>query len=67
MGFWDALAGMPRKLAAALRRSLFSADDTDTSAAPGASGMPADLRLTLDADAAAHAMPLEPMDSDRDD
>jgi hypothetical protein len=67
MGLWDALAGMPRKLAAALGRGLFSEDDTDASAAPGARGMPLDLRLTLDADAVAHGVPLEPRASDIDD
>lgn len=67
MGLWDALAGIPGKLIAALRRGLFAEDDTDASAAPGAKGMPPDLRLTLDADAVAHGVPLEPRGSENDD
>ncbi len=67
MGRWDVLAGMPRKLTAALRRGLFSDDDTDASAAPGARGMPPDLWLALDADAVAHGIPLEPGRSHTED
>lgn len=67
MGRWRALAGIPRKLTAALGRGLFSDDDTDASAAPGAKGIPLDLRLALDADAVAHGLPLEPRGDERDD
>lgn len=67
MGLWDALTETPRKFVAALGRGLFSEDDTDASAAPGAKGMPLDLRLTLDADALAHGVPLEPRGSEIDD
>jgi hypothetical protein len=67
MGLWDALTGMPRRLAAAIGRGLFSDDETDASAAPCARGMPLDLRLALDADAVAHGVPLEPRRNDIDD
>lgn len=67
MGLRDALTGMPGKLTDALRRGLFSDDDTDASAAPATKGMPLDLRLALDADAVAHGVPLEPRDRDIDD
>ena len=67
VGLWRTLTGMPRKLAAAVQRNLFADDDTDASAAPGARGMPQDLRLALDADAVAHGVPLEPrQDQSRD-
>lgn len=66
MGLWEAV-GMPRRLAAALKCGLFSEDDTDACAAPGARGVPLDLRLALDADAVAHGVPLEPSVSHIDD
>lgn len=66
MGLWTALAELPGRLAATVQRFLFSEDDIDASAAPGAREMPSCLRMALDADAVAHGVPLEPRGSDID-
>ena len=66
MGLLASLAALPGKLSGAVQRGLFADDDTDAAAAPGARGMPLDLRLALDADAVAHGVPLEPRDVDGD-